>query len=410
MTEPQRIVIVGAGLAGATAAVSLREQGFSGEVVLFGHEPHHPYELPDLSKALLLGEADEPTWVADQGYYAEHDIDLRRATTVREVRPSDRIVVDDGGTELRYDRLLLATGSQPRTLPTPGTDLAGVHLLRTLDQATALRAELRPGRRIVIVGAGWIGCEVAAAARSHDVAATVVDPITLPLRGVLGDTIAQVFHDLHAEHGVSWRLGAGVAGLRGADGQVSAVQLTDGSELPADLVLLAVGAAPRLELAEQAGVELTDEVPGGGIAVDAALRTSAPDVAAAGDVAAHDHPRYGHRVRVEHWANAKDQGGHAAGTLLGGEQPYQASPYFFTDQYDLGMEYRGLADPERDELVVRGELASREFIAFWLRDGRVRAAMNVNSWDDGDALQALVDQQTAVPPDRLRSADLASLV
>jgi NADPH-dependent 2,4-dienoyl-CoA reductase/sulfur reductase-like enzyme len=190
---------------------------------------------------------------------------------------------------------------------------------------------------------------------------------------------------------------------------VRAVRLADGDELPADLVLLGVGAAPRLELAQRAGIRTTGDVPGGGVATDAALRTSAPDVVAAGDIAAHDHPRYGHPVRVEHWANAKDQGAHAAGTLLGADQPYRASPFFFSDQYDLGLEYRGLADPDRDELVVRGEPASREFIAFWLRDGHVRAAMNVNSWDHGETLQALVDQQAVVPADRLRTADLASL-
>ncbi|GDY33731.1 NAD(P)/FAD-dependent oxidoreductase [Gandjariella thermophila] len=410
MTEPQRIVVVGAGLAGATAAITLRERGFDGEVVLLGREPHRPYELPDLSKALLLGDADAPTWVAGESAYAERGIDLRTGTEVREVRPADRVVVDDRGGELRYDRLLLATGSRPRTLPLPGADLAGVHLLRTLDDSLALREALRPGRRLVIVGAGWIGCEVAAAARRHGTEVTVLDVAALPLRNVLGERIATVFRDLHAEHGVAWRLGTGVRELAGEDGRVRAVRLVGGDELPADLVLLGVGAAPRLELAERAGIRTTGDVPGGGVTVDAALRTSAPGVVAAGDIAAHDHPRYGHQVRVEHWANAKDQGAHAAGTLLGEDTPYRASPFFFSDQYDLGLEYRGLADPDRDELVVRGDPASREFIAFWLRDGSVRAAMNVNSWDHGDTLQALVDRQAAVPADRLRTGDLASLL
>ncbi|KAA2261310.1 NAD(P)/FAD-dependent oxidoreductase [Solihabitans fulvus] len=411
MANPQRIVVVGSGLAGASAAGALRERGFDGEVLLFGQESHRPYELPALSKDILLGNADEPAWVHEEDFYADKGIDRRHSTEIREVRPADRVVVDSAGATHSYDRLLLATGSQPRTLPVPGAELAGLRTLRTLDDSLALRDELKAAGRVVIVGAGWIGCEVAAAAIRHDADVTVVDTVALPLQRVLGDTIGEVFRNLHAEQGVAWRLGAGVEGfLGGDDGRVRAVRLAGGDEVPADLVVLGVGAAPRLGLAERAGIELTDEVPGGGVAVDAALRTSVPEIYAAGDIAAHAHPRYGRRVRVEHWANAKDQGAHVAGNLLGAAEPFQASPYFFSDQYDLGMEYRGLADPGRDELVVRGDTATREFIAFWLRDGRLQAAMNVNLWDDGDALQALVDAQAALSPDQLRTADLAALV
>jgi 3-phenylpropionate/trans-cinnamate dioxygenase ferredoxin reductase component len=238
---------------------------------------------------------------------------------------------------------------------------------------------------------------------------TIVERLPLPLHPVLGDTIAAVFRDLHEQNGVRWLLNVGVAEFTGEGGRVTGVRLDDGSVLPADLVMVAIGAVPRLELAHGAGLELSDSVPGGGVDTDAALRTSAPDVFAAGDIAAHFHPRYARRLRVEHWANAKDQGAHVAGNLIGGEEQYTASPYFFSDQYDLGMEVRGLANPFRDELVVRGDLAAREFIAFWLRDGAVHAAMNVNMWDDGDALQALVDGQVKVAADRLREADLASL-
>jgi NADPH-dependent 2,4-dienoyl-CoA reductase/sulfur reductase-like enzyme len=410
MAEPQRIVIVGAGLAGATAAGSLRERGFSGDVVLFGQEKHQPYELPALSKDILLGRADEPAWVHEPAFYDEQRIALRGGVRVTEIRAAERVIVTADGATEPYDRLLLATGSHPRALPVAGADLAGLRTLRTLDDALSLRAELTEGKRVVVVGGGWIGCEAAAAAREHGAEVTVVDPVPLPLGRVLGDAVATVFRDLHAEHGVHWRLGVGVEGFTGEDGVVTGVAITGGEQLSADLVLVAVGAAPRLDLARQAGLALTDEVPGGGVAVDAALRTSDPNVVAAGDIAAHAHPRYGRRVRVEHWANAKDQGSHAAATLLGSDEPYQAAPYFFTDQYDLGCEYRGLADPERDELVVRGDLAARDFTAFWLRDGRVRAAMNVNQWDDGDALQALVDAQAVVSPEQLRTADLASLV
>jgi NADPH-dependent 2,4-dienoyl-CoA reductase/sulfur reductase-like enzyme len=410
MELPGSVVIVGAGLAGATAAASLRERGFAGRIVLFGAQPHQPYELPPLSKGILLGDTDEPDWVREESSYAAQDIDFRPGTMIEEVRLDERVVIDANGAASAFDQLVLATGMRPRTLPVAGSQLAGVHTLRSLDDSLALRARLTPGTRVVIVGGGWIGCEVAAAARRHEAEVTVVEPLPLPLVRVLGRAVAEVFRDLHAAHDVHWKLGVGVQGMAGEDGTVRSVRLDDGTDLPAEVVIEAIGAAPRLELAERAGLTLADR-PVGGVAVDAALRTSAPGVYAVGDIAAHAHPRYGRRVRVEHWANAKNQGEHVAGNLLGTDQPYQARPYFFSDQYDLGMEYRGLADPEQDELVVRGDLAAREFIAFWLRDGRVQAAMNVNSWDDGDTLKSLVDNEAAVDATALSStADLANLV
>jgi 3-phenylpropionate/trans-cinnamate dioxygenase ferredoxin reductase subunit len=409
MVEPRRIVILGSGLAGASAAGELRDKGFSGEVVVIGKEQHRPYELPALSKGILLGDAEEPDWVHDEDFYTKNNIDLRLSTVATELHLGERVVVDESGTRHPYDRLLLATGSRPRMIPVPGTDLDGVRTLRTLDDSRALLAALSGGGRVVIVGAGWIGCEVAAAARKHGADVTVVERLPLPLHQVLGDTIAAVFRDMHTQHGVQWRFGVDLAEVTGEGGRANGVRLADGTTLPADVVVIAVGAVPRVELAHAAGLELSDSVPGGGVDTDAGLRTSAPDVFAAGDIAAHFHPRYDRRVRVEHWANAKDQGKHVAGNLLGAAEPYTASPYFFSDQYDLGMEVRGLANPFRDELVVRGDLESREFIAFWLRAGRVRAAMNVNMWDDGDALQALVDNQTEVEPQRLQDGELANL-
>ena len=390
MAEPQRIVIVGAGLAGASAAGALRDRGYGGQILVFGTEHHRPYELPALSKDLLLGKANEPAWVHEPAFYSDNEIDVRLGVSVLELRPGDHTVVDSEGAVRSYDRLLLATGSRPRVLPG-----AQGHVLRTLDDATALKSALREGRHVVVIGAGWIGCEVAAAARAHGCRVTVVDPLAEPLVRVLGPEMGAVFRGLHAGHGVEFRLGTGVEGF-----SPSGVRLDDGTELMPDVTVLAVGASPRLELAEAAGLELAE----GGVAVDAALRTSAPDVFAAGDIAAQDHPRLGRRVRVEHWANAKDQGTHVAGSLLGLDEPYLKSPYFFSDQYDLGMEYRGLAGQD-DELVVRGDVASREFVAFWLRDGRLRAAMNVNVWDHGTALKA----QAAVTPEQLREADLGSL-
>jgi 3-phenylpropionate/trans-cinnamate dioxygenase ferredoxin reductase subunit len=403
MSDLKRIVIAGAGLAGASAATALREGGYEGEVLLLGSDPHNPYELPPLSKKVLLGDGDEPDWVHEEGFYAEHDIQLRRGVTATRIELGARVVLDDAGGEHRYDRLLLATGSQPRSLPVPGADLPGVLTLRTLDDSLALRSAFTGAKRVVVVGAGWIGTEAAAAARKHGADVTIVGRSASPLGSVLGPEVAGVFKDLHSEHGVTWRLGEDVAEFTGGPDGVRGVRLTSGDELPADVVLVAVGAAPRVGLAHAAGLELSDD---GGVSVDAGLRTAAPDVYAAGDIAAHFHPRYGKRVRVEHWANAKNQGAHVAGNLLGENEPYLKSPYFFSDQYDLGCEYRGLADPDTDRVVVRGDLASREFIAFWLRGDKVQAAMNVNMWDDGDALQRLVDSRETVRDTDLTSGDL----
>ena len=387
---PSRIVIVGASLGGASAAVGLRERGFAGEVLLIGAEEHLPYERPPLSKALMLGERDEPDWVQDADYYAAHDIGLLTGTAATAI-DRQRGVVLAGGDEHPYDKLLLATGSSPRRLSTPGADLDGVVTLRTWNDALALRKRLVESAQIVIVGAGWIGCEVAAAARHHGASVTVVEPLSQPLIRVVGEQVGAAFADLHRDHGVDLRLGADVAGIVGG-GRVESVKLTDGSSLPAQTVVLGVGVKPNVELAEAAGLDLADQ----GIAVNAALQSSDPDIYAIGDIAAHDHPHYEGRVRIEHWAAAKDQGGHVAGNLLGADDPYELRPFFFSDQYDLGCEYRGLADPARDELVVRGDLSSREFTAFWLRNGGVVAAMNVNQWDDGDTLQALVDSGAAL--------------
>jgi NADPH-dependent 2,4-dienoyl-CoA reductase/sulfur reductase-like enzyme len=406
MVDPRRIVIVGTGLAGASAAGALREQGYDGDLLLIGEQRHRPYELPALSKGILLGDTDDPDWVNEESFYAEKNIDLRLGTRVGAIQVGDRTVEVDGKSE-QWDRLLLATGSTPRRLRVPGHDFDNVRRLRRLDDARSLRQELTEGKNVVIIGAGWIGCEVAAAARKHGANVTVVDTLSHPLHRVLGDTLSGVFRNLHESQGVTFRLDAGVVSYVGADGRATGVQLEDGSELPADLVLVAVGAAPRTELAQEAGLALSDD---GGVQVDTTLRTSAPDVFAVGDIAAHAHPRYGRRIRVEHWANAKDQGAHVAQNLLGASEPFIASPYFFSDQYDLGMEFRGLTDPFTDELVVRGDLGTREFIAFWLRDGSLQAAMNVNMWDDGDTLQALVDKRARVEPAKLVDADLASLM
>ena len=396
-SQPSRIVIIGGSLAGASAAITLRDHGYQGELTLIGEESQLPYERPPLSKAVLIGNTDEPDWVADEAAYADKNITLRLGTTATRIDRARKVVVASG-TEYPYDKLLIATGSAPRRLDIPGADLDGLLTLRTLEESLTLRERFTEGATIVIVGAGWIGCEAAAAARQHGANVTVIEPRSQPLLPVVGEQVGASFAALHRDHGVDLRLGIGVTGFAG-DGTVSSVHIKGHASVPADTVLIGVGAAPNIALADAAGLELAE----GGIAVDATLRSSDPDVYAAGDVAAEDHPKYRHRIRVEHWANAKDQGKHVAANLLGADEPYVLRPFFFSDQYDLGCEYRGFADPAKDRLVLRGNLASREFTAFWLRDGAVAAAMNVNQWDDGETLQELVDTGRQVTDKELLS-------
>jgi NADPH-dependent 2,4-dienoyl-CoA reductase/sulfur reductase-like enzyme len=399
--HPSRIVIIGASLAGASAAIKLRELGYAGELTLIGEETELPYERPPLSKALLIGDVDEPDWVGDEALYVDQQIQLLRGTMVTRIDRSHRRVVA-GGRDFTYDRLLIATGSTPRQLDVHGADLDGVITLRTLSEALALRERLTDDARVAVVGAGWIGCETAAAARQHGSSVTVVEPRSQPLLAVVGERVGATFAALHRDHDVDLRLSTKVHGFTGDGGRVTGVRLPGGASVAADTVIVGVGVIPNIALAEVAGLALFED----GIAVDSTLRTSDPDIYAVGDVAAQDHPKYGRRVRVEHWANAKDQGAHVAANLLGAGVPYEKRPFFFSDQYDLGCEYRGLADPSRDRLVVRGDLEAREFIAFWMKDGAVAAALNVNSWDEGDALQDLVDSGRKVEAGDLVSGSL----
>jgi 3-phenylpropionate/trans-cinnamate dioxygenase ferredoxin reductase component len=378
--DDRTFVIVGAGLAGAKAAETLRDEGFGGRVVLIGAETERPYERPPLSKGLLLGTAERNSpYVHDAGWYAGHDVELRTGTTVTGIDRAAHTVTLSGGEALRYDRLLLATGASPRTLP--GAEMDGLLTLRTLADSDRIGAILQGRARLVIVGAGWIGLEVAAAARERGAAVTVVESATLPLQRVLGDRLAQTFADMHREHGVDFRFGAKVQELT-----EHRVALADGSVLDADAVLIAVGVRPNTELAERAGLTVDD-----GVLVDDRLRTDDPDIFAVGDVANVNHPLLGARIRVEHWANALDGGPVAARAMLDRDVRWDRLPYFFTDQYDLGMEYTGWVPPGATaDVVIRGDLAAREFIAFWTVDGRVAAGMNVNVWDVTDAVQALI--------------------
>lgn len=406
MTTPRTVVIVGAGLAGAKAAETLRDERFDGRIVLVGDEPVRPYERPPLSKGYLRGEDDfDAAAVHGAGFYDERAIELRTSSSASAIDVASAEVVLASGERLAYDRLLLATGAAPRRLSTKGAELSGVRYLRSVADADALHEAFTTRQPVVVIGAGWIGAEVAASARQLGAEVAVVELGAVPLERVLGPEVGAVYRDLHAEHGVRLHFGVGVEELRGAKG-VEEVRLSDGTVLPAGVVVVGVGVTPRTELAEAAGLEI-----GNGVSTDEFLATSVTGVYAAGDVADVLSPAYGTRIRLEHWSAALNQGPVAARNMLGGQIAYDKTPYFYSDQYDFGMEYRGWA-PGFDQVVFRGDPAGREFVAFWLDHGRVGAAMNANVWDQGDALEALVRARPEVEPAVLAdpATDLAGLV
>jgi 3-phenylpropionate/trans-cinnamate dioxygenase ferredoxin reductase component len=402
MTTEQTFVIVGASLTGAKAAQSLREEGFAGRITLIGAEAERPYERPPLSKGYLLGKEEQAkVYVHDEGWYGEHSVELllgRRATGLD--RTAHEVELDDG-RRLGYGKLLLAPGSSPRRLDVPGADLDGVHYLRSLGDSERLREAIRGGGRVVVVGTGWVGLETAAAAREYGCEVTLVGPHPVPLQSALGPEMGAFFADVHRQRGVDVRLGRRVTKLLGT-GRVHTVVTDDDAEIPADVVIVGIGVRPNTELAEQAGLAVEN-----GILVNESLRTDDPDIYAAGDVANAFNPLYGTRIRVEHWANALNGGLTAGKAMLGQEVVYDRAPYFFTDQYDVGMEFSGWFAPgEYDSVVIRGDLEARVFHAFWLAGGRVVAGMHVNQWDEGIAsTQDLIRAGVPVDPDRL--ADLS---
>ncbi|HEY9241299.1 MAG TPA: FAD-dependent oxidoreductase [Streptosporangiaceae bacterium] len=387
MNANSAIVIAGASLAGAKAAETLRTEGFGGPVVLIGAEPERPYERPPLSKDYLLGKAGrESIYVHPADWYDEHGVTLRLGTTVTGVDRAGHEVLLADGSRVGYAKLLLATGSAPRRLTVPGAGLDGVLYLRQVEDSDQIRAAFQTASRVVVIGGGWIGLETAAAARAAGAEVTILEAADLPLLRVLGPEVARVFAGLHTEHGVDLRTSVQVAEITGTGGHADGVRLADGSRIPADVIIAGVGITPRTGLAEAAGLAVAN-----GVQVDAQLRTADPDIFAAGDVANAFHPRLGTSIRVEHWANALHQPQAAARAMLGQDASYDRLPYFFTDQYDLGMEYSGYVPPGGyDEVVLRGDVAGREFLAFWLSGGRVLAGMNVNIWDQTDAIQELV--------------------
>jgi 3-phenylpropionate/trans-cinnamate dioxygenase ferredoxin reductase subunit len=394
----QTFVVVGGGLAAAKAVEELRSAGFDGNVVVYGEEHHLPYERPPLSKGYLLGDDElESAFVHEPDWYDDNDVDLRLGQRVTGLDTAAKVVSTEGGTQA-YDKLLLATGSTPRHLAMADESGAPVAYLRTIEDSQRLKETFASGTSVAIIGAGWIGLEAASAARRAGADVTVLESLELPLLRVLGPEVARVFADLHTEHGVDLRLGVQVSAIEKADGR-AVVHLADGASVTADLVVVGIGVAPNVELAEAAGLE-TDN----GILVDEHLGTSEPDVYAAGDVANALHPVLGRRVRVEHWDTAIEQGKTAAHAMLGHAPTYDRLPYFFTDQYDLGMEYIGSIGPDGyDEVVLRGDTTAeggRTFTAFWLKGDQVLAGMHANDWDATDHLRGIAGKR--VEPVRLR--------
>jgi 3-phenylpropionate/trans-cinnamate dioxygenase ferredoxin reductase component len=395
----QTFAIVGASLTGAKAAQELRDQGFDGRIVLIGDERELPYERPPLTKDYLRGEQPrEKTRVHEEKFYEEHDIDLLTGVTVTAIHPAEKRVHVGGDQPIGYDRLLIATGAEPRRIDIPGAGLDGVHYLRTLADCDALRGRLDAGGRVVVIGAGWIGAEFAASARQRGLDVTVIEPATVPLERVLGHELGAFYRDVHETHGVEMRMQTGVEAFEGS-GSVAAVRTSDGQSIACDFVVVGVGVIPRAQLAETAGGKIEN-----GIVVNQQLRTTLPDVFAAGDVANAWHPFYRRNIRVEHWANALNQGPAAARAMLDHDVSYDRIPYFFSDQYEVGMEYSGYAT-EWDEVIYRGALSDGEFIAFWLKDQRVIAGMNVNVWDVNEDVQALIRSRQEITPEALRDKD-----
>ncbi|MFD7283767.1 NAD(P)/FAD-dependent oxidoreductase [Streptomyces sp. NPDC059862] len=380
-------VIVGGGLAAGKAAEALREHGHSGPLIIIGDEREKPYIRPPLSKGYLLGKEERDSiFVHPDDWYREHDVDLLLDTRARAVDRRARTVELDDGRQVPYTKLLLATGSTPRRLSVPGADLDNVLYLRRVGDSERLKSAFTAGAKIVVIGAGWIGLETAAAARTAGAEVTVLEHSELPLLKVLGREAAEVFAALHTDHGVSLLPHVQVESLTGTDGRVDGVLLADGRHLAADAVVVGVGIIPNVQLAQEAGLDVQN-----GIVTDEHLQTSGADIYAAGDVANAYHPLLGRHLRVEHWANALHQPDVAALSMLGKDAVYDRLPYFYTDQYDLGMEYTGYTEPGGyDRVVFRGDPSERRFIAFWMAGSRVLAGMSVNVWDVMAPIRSLI--------------------
>jgi 3-phenylpropionate/trans-cinnamate dioxygenase ferredoxin reductase subunit len=403
VTTVPKFLIVGGGLAGAIAAQTLREEGFDGRITLLGDERHRPYERPPLSKDYLQGNTDRDSiFVHPEPWYIEHSVKLSLGTTVTSLTPPSRTLTTATGARLSYDKLLLATGSTPRRLNLPGSDLDGVHYLRSVEDSDRIKTSFTRARRVVIIGAGWIGLETAAAARHAGLDVTLLESAEIPLLRVLGPEAAPIFADLHREHGVDLRCEVAVSHLTGSNGSVTGLLLSDGSRIDADMVLVGIGITPNTELAADAGLQV-----GNGITVDEHLRTSDPDIYAAGDVANAYNPRLDRHLRVEHWANARRQGATAAKAMLGQEAADARPSYFYSDQYDLGMEYTGDIGPAGyDQVTFRRHADPSQQVVFWLHEHRVLAGMNINIWDVADDIDRLIQSAHPVNTDDLANPRL----
>jgi 3-phenylpropionate/trans-cinnamate dioxygenase ferredoxin reductase subunit len=401
MASNSTLLIIGGGLAGAKAAEGARESGYDGRIVLACEEARNPYERPPLSKDILRGEKEpDSSQVHEGGYYAEHSIELLAGDAITSLDAGAKRAQFASGDSIAFDAAVLATGAAPRPLQLPGADLSGVHYLRTVEDSVSLQAAIKKASRVAVIGAGWIGSEVAASARQMGAEVVLIEELAVPLHRVLGSEVGGMFSSLHSDHGVTMRLGVGVEKVQGGSA-VEQVVLADGRVEAADLVVAGIGVTPRTELAEAAGLTIEN-----GVVVDQNLQTSAPGIFAAGDLANAFHPHYQRHLRIEHWANALNQGAAAGANAAGDPKPYTRLPYFFSDQYDLGLEYVGYSEPD-DAVVIRGDAGKREFIAFYHRGGIVTAAMNVNIWDVVEDLRAIITAGKPIDPARLADPNVA---
>lgn len=375
-------VIAGGGTAAANAAEALRGDGFDGRIVIIGDEAHAPYERPPLSKTLLSGEL-EPASVVLRApeFYESNEIELRRATRVHELDLATRAVRCDDGRDVHFDKLLIATGAAPRRLGVGGERLDGVHAFRTLDDALAVRAQLEKRPRVLVVGTGFIGCEVAATAKQIGCDVTLVGP-SAPMEHALGKEIAASYAERHLANGVALKIGRTVTEFRGSV-TVESARLSDGSEVACDVVIVGVGVVPALGWVGS-GIAVSD-----GVDTDELCRTNVPGVFAAGDVACSWRPRLNRRVRLEHFDNAESQGAAAGRAMHGGTRPYDPVPFFWSDQFDLSMQYYGFAR-DWDRVVLRHHAADDSLVAFYINDGRVDAACTLNRSQDANALKRFV--------------------
>ncbi len=399
------IAIVGANLAGACAARTLREEGFNGEIHLIGAEPHLPYERPPLSKELLLGTSDPVRiQVQSEAEWDKQHVTLRLSSTVVRIDRASRELELADGDRVRADKVLLCTGGRPRRLALPGTELDGVVHLRTLDDALAIRERLGPGRSVVVVGGGFIGTEVAASAASLGCAVTLLEADDVLLWRALGRELGAVLQRYHVEHGTCVKTNTSLARIGGSS-RVTHVVTTGGERVDADLVVVGIGIVPAVELAEGAGVEVAN-----GIVVNEFCETSVGGIYAAGDVANHPNPFLGCRLRLEHWQNAQDQGTAAARSMLGARDGHREVPWFWSDQYDLNVQMSGCNQPQ-DKLVFRGDPTTRSFTAFYVHAGVISAVVGINRPRDVSATRRLIEARHVVDPAQLadESVDLRKI-